>query len=288
MIFNLRSINIIVFSSLLISSCATFKHASAPTLQEGAWQSQPVAIDGDSKDWPSPYPNYDSKAMIAYATSNDKKNLYVTMETGDVLIQYKMLTQGMTVVIDTTGRKESTFSINFPLLNTTDPMELPRLEGGQVRASRQTEQKLAKEAEKPNQFSLDGGFGTCNGGYMISQVAPCGVKVKMRMDEYKQLVWEAVIPFKAIYNKEEITAADAGRPLSVGFVLKGATDPEAKNKSASSNSSPMASDPSSATIGRNTQGGRMQRAPMSINSQNPMQLLYETTKTWKHFKIAWQ
>jgi hypothetical protein len=283
----IKALYIFVSAITLASSCGVFKHASTPTLQEGTWQTLPITVDGDSKDWPSPYPNYDAKAMIAYATSNDKKNIYVTMETGDVLTQYKMLTQGMTVVIDTAGRKESTFSINYPLQNADDPMELPKTEGGQVRGSRQTEQKLAKEVEKANQFSLEG-FGNCNGGYMVSQATPCGIRIKMRMDEYKQLVWEAVIPFKAIYNKDEITAADAGRPISVGFVLKGGPDPEAKTQAANNNSSSMASDPQSATIGRNTQGSRMQGGGMRMAPQDPMQHLYETTKTWKHFKIAWQ
>ncbi len=66
------------------SSCNSSKHSGkSHSSVPGTWQAEPIVIDGDSKDWPSPYPNYDSKAMVAYATSNDRKNLYLTVETGD-------------------------------------------------------------------------------------------------------------------------------------------------------------------------------------------------------------
>src|SRR5262249_16965638 len=150
---------------------------------------------GDSKDWPSPYPNYDAKAMVAYATSNDKENLYITMETGDDLTQIKILKQGMTVSIDTAGRKEQQYSIAFPLPNDEDLLQLlpPTDKGsksaGSVQLGRQLQQKLAKTADGANQYSLEG-FKNCSGGYMVSQVTECGIRVKLKIDEYKQLVWE--------------------------------------------------------------------------------------------------
>ena len=62
---------------VLLSSCGSSKHEKSKASLPGTWQAQPIVIDGDSKDWPSPYPNYDAKAMVAYATSNDKYNLYI-------------------------------------------------------------------------------------------------------------------------------------------------------------------------------------------------------------------
>src|SRR4051812_31694016 len=101
----------------MASSCGGSKHSGSKNLAPGTWQATPIIIDGDSKDWPSPYPNYDSKAMIAYASSNDAQNLYITMQTGDELALMKILKQGMTVSIDTGGSKDATFQINYPLSN---------------------------------------------------------------------------------------------------------------------------------------------------------------------------
>src|ERR1700733_16221077 len=94
-------------SILSILSCGSSHHSGkGKAVLPGTWQPEPIVIDGDSKDWPSPYPNYDAKAMVAYATSNDKENLYITMETGDELTQIKILKQGMIVSIDTSGNKD--------------------------------------------------------------------------------------------------------------------------------------------------------------------------------------
>jgi len=289
---------IAVFAIMSIS-CGGMKHSGKSSAAvPGTWQSTPIVIDGDCTDWPSPYPNYDARSMVAYATSNDGENLYVTMQTGDALTQIKILKQGMTVSLDTTGKKDPTFNINYPLQNEDDLSELFSQGGdrqkkdGSTQLSRQFEQKLRKSTESANQFSIDG-FGKCSGGYMVSQSIPCGIKVKVSIDEYKQLVWEAVIPFKAIYNKEVISAAYAGKPISVCFSVKGFKNPSSKGNS---NAAPMNNNSMGGGgmgSGGMGGGGRMNSSPMGANAgtqnkANPMQRLYESTKTWKHFRLAWQ
>jgi len=262
-----------------------------PAKMPGTWQAQPIKIDGDCTDWPSPYPNYDSKAMVAYATSNDAENLYVTIQTGDPLTQIKILKQGMAVSIDTSGRKDaSSFVINYPLQNPDDLSELfgQKKEGGSSsHLSRQFDQKLQKSAESCTQYALEG-FGNCNGGYMVSQSAPCGVKVRLRIDEYKQLVWEAMVPFKAIFNKDKISVVEAGKAISICYSIKAFKAPSTKGDGAAA---PMTNNMG----GQNGMpgGGSMNSMQMSnpgttrSNGGGPMQHLYESTKTWKHFGLAW-
>jgi hypothetical protein len=284
-----------VFSTtVLFLSCGSARHpGKSSDAMPGTWQSQPIVIDGDSKDWPSPYPNYDAKAMVAYATSNDGQNLYITMETGDPMTQMKILKQGMTVSIDTTGKKDPQFNINYPLQNDNDPLDMAGIDAGSRKddqgrlMNKQLEQKISKNAKEANQFSLDG-FGSCNGGYVISQTTPCGIKIKMRIDEYKELVWEAVIPFKAIYNRENISAADAGRPLSVCFAVKAFK--HASTKSADNNTgmnNGMAGAGANSTM-HSGGGARSGHGGNRGTSDDPKQHLYENTKTWKHFSIAYQ
>lgn len=287
-----------IFSLLLFCvACGSSKRAGkAFTKMPGTWQTQPIVIDGDCTDWPSPYPNYDAKAMVAYATSNDRENLYVTMQTGDALTQIKILKQGMTVSIDTGGRKDPGFNINFPLQNDDDLSELlmrgdGQKGGGSTHLGRQFEQKLRKSAEGSTQFSLDG-FGSCNGGFLVSQTTSCGVKVKLSIDEYKQLVWEAVIPFKAIYDMDRINSSFSGKAISVCFAVKAFKSPSAKG--GDNNAAPMNNNMGGGMGGGGMAGGgRLNSTPMGPTStspgkDNPMQRLYESSKTWKHFSIAWQ
>lgn len=282
---------------LLFVSCGGARHtAKSSAALPGTWQSQPIVIDGDSKDWPSPYPNYDAKAKVAYATSNDRENLYITMETGDEMTQIKILKQGMTVSIDTGGHKSADFNINYPLQNDNEPLELSKKDFGPKKGgmddyeNKQLEKKISKSAQDANQFSLDG-FMHCNGGFMAKQTTPCGIAVRMRIDEYKELVWEAVIPFKAIYNKETISAADAGKPISVCFAVKAFKKADSKNSGGDNNTGGGMNNGmggagmNSSMQGRGRGGGR---GGNRGKAEDPMQHLYENTKTWKFFGIAYQ
>lgn len=270
-------------------SCGTLHHTNKQETLPGTWQAQPIIIDGDNKDWPSPYPNYDAKAKVAYATSNDAQNLYITVETGDEMTQVKMLKQGMAVSIDTGGKKDAQFHLNYPLPNENEPIDLFKQDllvkdsrGSLIK--RQSEQRINKLSQEANQFSLEG-FGGCNGGYVVTQQVPCGIKVRAHIDEYKELVWEAVIPLKLIYNKETITAADAGHPISVCFSIKGFKGGGGKNPNAGGN--PGMNDGmggagrNSAMQGGGAQGGR-------ANANDPLQPLYESTKTWKQFSLVFK
>jgi hypothetical protein len=276
---------------LTYASCSMIRHRKSQALMPGTWQSTAIAIDGDSKDWPSPYPNYDATAMVAYATSNDKENLYITMETGDEMTQLKILKQGMTVSIDTTAGKQQAIKINYPLENDNDPLEMSELLHGAktTHMSRPMQQKIAKLTREANQFSIEGSGG-CNGGFVVTQATSCGIKVRMAMDEYKELVWEAVIPFKTIYNKETITAADAGKPMSVCFAVKGFKHPQSKGEE-NNNTSMNTNMAGGGTMNSGMPGsGNARRGGGGTRniSNDPMQHLYETTKTWKHFGLAWQ
>lgn len=273
-----------------MASCSsTKKGGKSGTAVPGTWQAEPIRVDGDCTDWPSPYPNYDAKAKVAYATSNDAENLYITVQTGDPLTQIKMLKQGLSVAIDTSGHKDASFVINYPLQNADDLAELfaqtEAQNSGSPTLSRQFEQKLKKSLDGANQYALEG-FGTCSGGYMISQEAPCGIRIKAAIDEYKQLVWEAVIPIKALYGRSNISAADAGKSISVCYSIKGFKAPSTKSDNASM---PMNS-------GMSRQGGMagggMNSMPMGASTTTktggPLAHLYESTKTWKFFSLAWQ
>ena len=266
---------------MILTGCSSLKHGGKSQAAPGTWQATAIAIDGDSKDWPSPYPNYDADAKIAYATSNDGENLYITMETGDEMTQLKMLKQGMIVSVDVNGKKEPAFHISYPLQNNNDisePAELLSRHSTQGHTSKQLQVKLNKLADDANQFSLDG-FGACNGGYLSTQAAPCGIKVRMRMDEYKELVWEAVVPLKAIG-----LSADAGKTISVCYAIKAFKTASTKGQD---NSAPMSGNNNMAGGGMHnsmpSHGGKSAGRSMG---ENPMQHLYDNTKTWKFFGIA--
>lgn len=284
--------------SIIFAACGGTKHAGkAGPVVPGTWQATPIAINGDCTDWPSPYPNYDVRSKVAYATSNDEEMLYLTMQTGDPLTQIKILKQGMTVSIDTGGHKDPTFHINFPLPNEDDlsamfSQDESGKKGATPQLSRQFEQKLRKSAENCHQFSLEG-FAGCNGAYMVAQQLPCGIVVKLGIDEYKQLVWEAAIPFKALWGYENAGASHKGKAISVCYAVKGFKDNSKKTNTSAAPMNAGGMGGGGMGAGGMGAGGRMNSSPMggpamTSSGGGPMQHLYENTKTWKHFTVAWK
>ncbi len=280
------SIAFIVALFCLLLSCSSSKNTgSSKNTVPGTWQATPIAIDGNSKDWPSPYPNYDAKAMVAYATSNDANNLYVSVESGEERTLMKILKQGLTISIDTGGKKNPQFHINYPLQNDNEFFDVATAH--EIRSQimlKQSEMRINRLIQDASQFSLEG-FDGCSGGYMVSQTVPCGVKVKARMDEYKQFVWEAVIPFKAIYGRDSITAADAGKPISVCYIVKGFKTATKTSGGGGGDNNSMGN--LAGTAGNNS---RMRNNPGSGGSSgtlDPNQHYYQTTKTWKQFGLAY-
>lgn len=267
-----------ILGTLLLSACTVLHKGGKKAAVPGTWQAIPVVIDGDSKEWPSPYPNYDNKAKIAYATSNDAEYLYITAESGDELTQLKILKGGMTVSVDTGDSKAQAWRIGYPLPDETTPLDLQPGEGGKGSAmsfERQMASNIKKLTEQANQFSLEG-FEGCSGGYVVSQTTPCGIKVKARLDEYRQLVWEAAIPIKAILGRDKLSPADAGRIMTVGYTIRGMKAPKSSADNVNNNmSAPMGGGGASNSRQAVMAGsGQMQQA-------NPLGHLYQTTKTYK-------
>lgn len=295
MLVNKGTIPVILILFALASCGGSRKSGKKADIMPGTWQALPITIDGDSKDWPSPYPNYDSKAKIAYATSNDMNYLYVTVESGDELTQMKILKAGMTVSIDTGGKKNADFSITYPMENDNDPLDLPTHGSGEKNSAMHTEKMLTRQISKATDQAVQltlAGFYACNGGYAVTQVLPCGIKIKARIDEYKELIWEAAIPFKAIYNRDAITAVDAGKHISVCFTLKGLKAPKSQgvdNMNGNSGGSGMGAAGGQHNSMMGGGGGRGGRSGGGKSpKENPLEQLYTSTKTWKFFGLAVQ
>lgn len=288
-----RKVLALFILSILFGSCISKKHAKSKKMP-GRWQSTPITIDGSNKDWPSPYPEYDDKAMLGYVVSNDKENLYITVETGDPATQLKILREGLTVWIDKTGEKEEVTAINFPLPthaggNRQKDMSPPTHarwnpeEGNNPDKKRlQLEERVKAALGNARDYSLQG-FKGCNLQFPIMEKDTCGIVTRIALDEFNELVWEAVIPFKTFYYKAEISKADQGKVISICFETNGAKRPSGQG---GGNAGGGGVRPS-VGMGRHTGGGINHTGGGAGNQGNLMEPLYKSTKTYKKFGLAW-
>jgi hypothetical protein len=284
-----------------ITACKTSKH-SAHRLP-GVWQGTPITIDGSNKDWPSPYPEYDEKASLGYAVSNDKDYLFITVETGDPATQLKILREGLTVWIDRTGEKSEETAINFPIpmshsgKSTSDaqPRRAKMQEGDGKGGSREQQQRLDLEdkvrvaMKSATEFSLQG-FKSCNLQYGIMETDSCGVVVRMALDENNELVWEAAVPFKSFYFKPQLTRADKGKVMTVCFETVGVERPAGGYNNGNHGGGGMRPSMGMGGMGMRMGGGgggyRGRSQPQQQN--NIMEPLYKSTKTYKKFGLAFE
>lgn len=263
------------------SACNSEKnsHQSSRKLP-GTWQASPIVVDGRRNDWPVPYPYDNSKAMITYAISNDKDNLYITLETGDPATELKILRRGLVVWIDKSASQTQNTSVCYPSDN----------EHGQTKAvaARDMSKQIEEAINTTDEFFLNG-FKGCRGKFKIEQGDTCGIKVGIGLDEYNQLVWEAVIPFRTFYPKAEIDRRDMGRPIDICFDILGMDRPA--GMAGGDNGSPHFG------VGMGGfgmmgpgmgmgMGGGMGRRGGGGNNGNDQ--LYKTTSTWQQVGIAWQ
>jgi len=288
----MRQTFFVLFLFVIICSCNTSKKARS-SAAPGVWQSTPIVIDGDAKDWPSPYPSYDATAMVGYAMSNDKDNLYLTVEAGDDLTQLKILREGLTVWIDTSAGKNQSVAIHFPQTNEDEPLQLKSEHTGTSKqdfAERAFKQKILKALDGARRMELDG-FSGCSGAYLIKQNDDCGIVVRIGMDEYNELIWEAQIPFKAFYSKAQLDRSDLDKTISVCFAVKGVKKPSGGNNNNTSgtgmnNGGGMRGGGAGGMGGGGSRGGHGGGGHAATS--NPYERLFESTKTWKTFKLAFQ
>lgn len=293
-----RCFVVLMLSGALLS-CGSAKHSSSKRIA-GKWQTAPVSIDGKNTEWQAN--EYDEKAMIGYSVTNDKDNLYIMVHTGDLATQLKILNEGLTVWIDRTGEKNEQTAINFPIPadhKTRAPSENfydENLTPDKVRVHMEDRVKVAMT--HATEYSLQG-FKSCNLQYPITEKDSCGIVVQMSVDgELNELVWEAVVPFRAFFFKNEITRADKGRPLSITIETTASKRPEGKDgapRRSNNNNAPRARPGVSFGVGgmgmgmnmgggnRYGNGGPVQPSAADITEQ-----LYKSTKTYKRFGLGFQ
>ncbi|MEI8278868.1 MAG: hypothetical protein WCG87_03835 [Bacteroidota bacterium] len=277
-----------LFTIFIVASCSSSKHSHKQVKRlPGKWQATPIVVDGNNKDWPNVYPFQDDKAMISYAITNDKDNLYITMMTGDQLTAMKILQEGFLLWVDKTGSKEQETAICFP--KGYNRAEVQGTERRRGEHANNLAERINKGLDKATAFTMDG-FLACNGTYEVSSGDSCGIVVGIGLDEFNQLVWEAAIPFKAFYNKAGIERRDRGKPISICFDIKGRDRPA--GNAGGMNSRPRVSVGISGMggmgmgMGMGGFGGGGRRGGSGRGEAN--EALYKSTKTWAKVGIAFQ
>lgn len=105
----------ILFLSGFTSLCtsAVYAQKEDPDADVNIWVQQPVLIDGNAAEWHEPLNNYNTATKLAFALANDQTNLYMIIESSDPATTSRMLSGGLTLNINTAGKKKDGIILRF-------------------------------------------------------------------------------------------------------------------------------------------------------------------------------
>lgn len=109
---NFKILSLSVFSIMLVGFSL-----KAQDVEENIRMVKPFKADGVSNEWNEPLNQYNDATKLAFALANDDKNLYIIIESLDPQTTFSVLRGGITLNINTEGKKKDGMKLTFPLMD---------------------------------------------------------------------------------------------------------------------------------------------------------------------------
>ena len=197
---------------LAISLLGLLNGCSHKIYPEDSYQVTAVKTDGDLGEWSRPLRFGSSSGLAQYNVTNDKDNLYISLETHDETTVMKIMRSGINIYIDPGAGKSKKMSLAFPLPNTSFANAVPH--GNSPTAKPEQTDMLRSLLLQSITFNAIGFSGMENKLYDVADKSQIGVGIALGSGN--SLGYEAVIPLKYIFGSNEQAI---GRNLSVGIVI---------------------------------------------------------------------
>jgi hypothetical protein len=181
-----------------------------------------LVIDGNLTDWGDSLRYRNEEKNINYTLANDKENLYAAIRINDRLEQARVLNAGITISIDTHGKKKETFSMTFPLRYPGAPA--PAFSGfkddnnGEI--TKEEREELTRERITTLRSIKMTGFKDIE-NEMITTSNTYGIKAAIDYDTDGNLIYEAAIPLK-FFHADDI----AKNEWAFNFKINGMQKPD--------------------------------------------------------------
>jgi hypothetical protein len=194
---------------------------SPAEVYQNLWQSTPVKVDGNAREWELPLKLYDENTRLNYAVSNDEENLYVCIRAVNEQLQTQIIRGGMELWIDTTGKKHQQVGIRFPLTSFTakkssdekTPERTSSREAWQKPDTKISHQSFLSQSQE---MVLTGFRSPVSSG-LTPLKNVYGINVRINWDSTGILIYEAEIPLKTLC--ETLFVNEKGKPRIYGFSI---------------------------------------------------------------------
>ncbi|HTD98630.1 MAG TPA: hypothetical protein VK668_05065 [Mucilaginibacter sp.] len=217
--------------SVVQLTAATLCYAQTKPVQNILQPPPPnITIDGDLQDWGDSLRYFNADKQIHYSLANDKENLYIAVRINDRTEQLRVLNAGLTLSIDTRGKKKESFTLTFPIAQTGVPMlGMERPDNGDL-AKEDKDELMQARLTKLREIKVSG-FKDIEDD-VITTSNTYGIKTAVDYDKDDYLVYEAAIPLK-FFHVDDITKSE----WAFNFKINGITKP-GQNKNGGNDEGP--------------------------------------------------
>lgn len=153
---------------------------------------KPFKADGISNEWNEPLNQYNDATKLAFALANDDKNLYIIIESLDPQTTFSVLRGGITLNINTEGKKKDGIKLTFPLM---EKPPMPK-EGEEHRDHPSSMPDGNEEGHNPAAMSKGirvSGFKNIADGELPA-INQDGIETGMSIHPNRDLIYELSIP----------------------------------------------------------------------------------------------
>lgn len=187
------------------------------------WAGSSLSIDGLDGDWAGDTLNFEKKVEVDYAFRNDADNLYVLFIFKDPAYQSTIKDTGMTLWINTEGKKKKKYGIHFrtrrvtadSLISIIEKQKgpLPEAEKNNIRS-------------KPFYFFYQGDVRDKKGKILTPTALGGELAVPLFRAQAKQkmMVYELVMSLRILEKLSAKHKMEPGKTVKVGFEWGGLTE----------------------------------------------------------------
>jgi len=183
---NLKQISLLI--PLLISSSFLY----AQDVEENMRMVKPFKADGISNEWNEPLNQYNDATRLAFALANDDQNLYIIIESLDPQTTFSVLSGGITLNINTAGKKKDGIQLTFPLMERPHELKDVNISPNHI-AQPNGDMGMPHDPSTVNKSIRVSGFKNIVDGDLSAE-NQSGIETGMSIHPNKDLIYELCIP----------------------------------------------------------------------------------------------
>ena len=174
-----------------------------------------VKVDGKITEWGDTLAMYDSKTKLSYTIACNDTDLYITAFTSDRMLRHKIMAAGITVSINSEGKKKKTFSMTYPLPDKAAVMN---------RGNEESDDTPRPSLLESTSMRVSG-FKDVESD-VITTSNTYGFQAALNIDDKHNLAYETASPLKMLNikaNKKKLTE------LAINIAINGIEKPNGQN-----------------------------------------------------------